>query len=159
LAADVIEGEGDVVGKFALDAEVVLSGAAELIVLVVKVNVVAIQLPDILSVRVCYRQFRVVVERDDRVEPAVDVDLAGGVANQTVLAVGVVEERRVIEAEAAAHNRLVIDRIGETKTRTDVAQVGVDQPAIDRLETTLADGADDGAAAPARRRVRHVRVE
>ena len=96
-------------------------------------------------------------ECDESVEPAVDIDLSGGVAKQTVLTVGVVEERGVVETVAAAHDRLAIERVGKTEARSDVAAVGMDEPAIHCRETVLAGRPDDGAGAPARVRVRHLK--
>ena len=117
------------------------------------------EVADGLRGRVGGGKVRVVFERDERVEPAVDVDGAGAVAERAGVAEVVVDDRRVVDAVAAAHDRLVVDRVGEAEARAEVRPVGLDEPEVLRLEAALPGRADDRAEPPARRRVRHVRVE
>ncbi len=112
-----------------------------------------------MTIRVSYWQQRIVAQRDEGVEAAVDIYLSGIVADQTILPVGIVEERRVVDAIPGSQYRFAVIRISQAKAWPDVRAVGFNESPIDRLETSLTSGANNGAQPSAHRRVRHIRIK
>src|SRR5260370_17833188 len=112
-----------------------------------------------LTIGVRYGEQRIVAQGDEGVGAAVDIYLSGIVADQTILPVGIVEERRVVDAIPGSQYRFAVIRRSQAKAWPDVRAVGFNEPPIDRLETSLTSGANNGAQPSAHRRVRHIRIK
>ena len=67
----------------------------------------------------------------------------GSPFGERVAAVDAVDDGRVVEASAAAHDRLVVERVCEPDAGPDVTVVRIHQAAVAGLQTSLAAGTNE----------------
>ena len=160
LAADVADLNRKIERQLALQFEILLRRASVLEVLVEIIHVGAVQIADYLRAWIGDGNVRIIFERKEGVETEVDVDRAGAVAERAGVAEVVVDDRRVVDAVAAAHDRLVVDRVSEADAGADVGAVrrdqsevlGLDRPAQSRRQRRRAARPPPGSQRPGQSR-------